>query len=66
MSKRKSKISARHQEKIEELRKILNELLKSEKATEIENVLSKFGDRFDEVLNAILNSEKRIDGGSKC
>lgn len=45
---------------------MVRELKNAESETKAAQILLQFNDRFDEVLSAISNTEKRLDTGAKC
>ena len=45
---------------------MVRELNNAESETKAAQILLQFNDRFDEVLSAISNTEKRLDTGAKC
>ena len=45
---------------------MVRELKNAESDTKAAHILLQFNDRFDEVLSAISNTEKRLDTGAKC
>lgn len=53
------------QEQIKQLKKMVRELKNAESDTKAAHILLQFNDRFDEVLSAISNTEKRLDTGAK-